>query len=245
MTSLKKTILATVHKENITMIPKWRFVLYSLLATGGLIFLFLLAIFFGSLLLFVLSRYGFMDMPFFHFIKTIHTITVIPLLLVVCTLVLLGIIEFLTRRHAFAFKQPLLVTLLGITTLTLGISFLVSESGVHERMRDFVREKRMPFVSRAYDKPFNRPRGIPGQDIVRGTIVATTSTSTVLKTFDGSLVTVISTSSSFKLPLGEDMVAFGAFKGDVFEAELFKKAHRPPFRFDGQKEMYSRDGMMK
>lgn len=244
MTSLKNTILATVHKERITMIPKWRFVLYSLLATGGLVFLFLLTVFFGSLLMFVLSRYGFMDMPFFHFMKMMHTIAVIPLLLVLCTLVLLGIVEFLTRRHAFTFKQPLLVTLLGITTLTLGLSFLVSESGMHERMRNFAKEKHMPFVSRAYEKPF-RPRGIPGTDIVRGIVVATTSTSTVLKTFDGSLVTIFSTSSSLNLPLGEDMVAFGSYKGEVFEAGLLKKAHRPPFRTDGEREKRVREGMMK
>ena len=58
MTNLKTKILDTVEKNNIRMIPKWKFVLFSVLGVIGIVFVFLLAVFSFSLVLFVLSKYG-------------------------------------------------------------------------------------------------------------------------------------------------------------------------------------------
>lgn len=87
MNNLKTKILETVQKNNIKMIPKWKFVLYSALGVAGVWFTFLVLVFVVSLIFFVLSRYGFLDMPFFGFMQTVHALGAIPFALF-CTVVL-------------------------------------------------------------------------------------------------------------------------------------------------------------
>lgn len=119
--TIKHTILDTLNTKNLKMIPRWRFVSYSILGVLGMIFIFLAAVFVFSLMLFVLSRYGFMYMPFFGFMATVKALSAIPLLLLFATIVLLVLIEIISRQYTIAFKRPLVVTLLSITSFAAEI----------------------------------------------------------------------------------------------------------------------------
>jgi hypothetical protein len=219
MTELKTKILHTLSKENIKMIPRWKFMLYSSLGIIGIIFAFLLAVFAGSLFLFVLSKYGFMYMSFFDLIATARALNLIPILLLVMTVFLLVVIEMISRNYTFSFRKPLAVTLLVLTSLTVVISFVLSQTGMHQYIRDYARSHHMDMMSRAYDRP--RPfKGENGMTVIRGEVVKTSTTTATVKLFDGSILTVYAstTANGFSKPeVGSDIVIFGRFLGERFQ----------------------------
>jgi uncharacterized BrkB/YihY/UPF0761 family membrane protein len=224
MTELKIKILDIVSKENIKMIPRWKFVLYSVLTVVGLFFIFFLAVFTGSLVLFVLSKYGFLDIPFFDFLKTLHALSAIPLLLLFTTVFLLVVIEIISRSYTFTFRKPLGITLLVITSCTVIVSYAVSQTPIHEILRNYARDHNIDMMKRAYDRP--RPFARGGDMAVLRGVVTEISTSTILiRTFDGAIRTVYGSTTNpmfNKFEIGADVVAFGRMHEDDFQIDRIK-----------------------
>ena len=232
MTNIKTKILESVHKNNVTMIPRWKFVLYSSVGIFGIGFTFLVTVFVLSLILFLLSRYGFMYLPFFGFMATMHALQAIPLVLLICTIVLLVLIEVMSRYYSFSFRRPLAVTLLLLTSGVTIVSFIISETPVHEYIRGYAKDHHMDMFARMYDRPL--PFDETGaHDVLRGEVIASGSTSTTLRLFDG--VTVIAyASTTLVRPLampdvGDDVVVFGRITGDDFEMVDVLPAPHSPF----------------
>jgi hypothetical protein len=220
MTNLKTKILESVQKNKVMMIPKWKFVLYSSLGIFGIVFAFLLAVFVLSFILFLLSRYGFMYLPFFGFMATMHALEAIPLVLLACTVVLLIVVEVMSRYYSFSFRRPLVVTLLATTSGVALISFIVSETPAHEYIREYAEDHNMVSVSHMYDRPMPfRRNGM--NDVLRGEVVAQDATTTTLKLFNGMTVKMYASSTLekvIKVPkVGDDVVVFGSIVGDTFE----------------------------
>ncbi len=232
MTELRSKILDIVSKENIKMIPRWKFVLYSVLTVVGLFFIFFLAVFTGSLVLFVLSKYGFLDIPFFDFLKTLHALSAIPLLLLFTTLLLLVVIEIISRSYTFTFRRPLGITLLAITSCTVIASYAVSQTPIHEVIRNYARDHNIDMMKRAYDRPRPFARGAD-MAVLRG-VVTEIGTSTIsIRTFDGVIRTVYSSTTNpmfKKFELGADVVAFGKMLEDDFEIDRIKVLQKGPQR---------------
>jgi hypothetical protein len=251
MTELKTKILHIVSKENIKMIPRWKFVLYSTLGIIGIIFAFLLALFTGSLVLFVLSKYGFLDMSFFDFIGTLHALNAIPALLLVATVLLLILIEVISRNYTFSFRRPLGITLLAITSVTVVISFAISKTGVHEIIRDYARSHHLDIMSRAYDRPRDFRRE-DGMTVVRGLVIETSTTTATVRIFNGDMLVVegTTTGEGFSKPeVGSDVVVFGKFNGKIFEVTSIRVATPPSMSgkrregFNGEAPMNNTMGM--
>lgn len=231
MNTLKTTILDTLKKNDIKMIPKWKFILFSSLAITGLVFMFLVIVFLASLILFLLSRYGFMYMPFFGLVHIVHTLRAIPTVLFLCTVVLLVLIEVITRYYSFSFRRPLAVTLLGFTFFALLASFALSQSGIHEYIREYAKNHHINMMSRAYDRPIPFKQ-IPGVDIIRGVVTESSSSLMVIRLFDGTLVTAYATTTGDKPHFpeeGNDVIVLGRFVDGKFEIEGVREA--PPFPF--------------
>lgn len=232
MTNLKIKILERVQKNNLTMIPKWKFVLYSSLGLIGLLFSFLLMVFILSLIFFVLSRYGIMYLPLFSFIASIHALSAIPFVLLICTVVLLVVIEVISKYYSFSFRRPLAVTLLFSTSCAAIISFAISETPIHEYIRDYVDDHDISTISRVYDRP--TPFSGDGmQDVLRGEVLEVYATGTKLRLFNGTVVSVYaSTTLEKSLPtpqVGDDILVFGKVSNGVFEIVDIKPAPRGPF----------------
>jgi hypothetical protein len=224
MTNIKKTILDIVTENRITMIPRWKFVTYSLLGIVGFVFTFLLTVFVISLVLFVLSRYGFLYMPLFGMMATLHTLSAVPLLLCVCAIGLICVMEIISRQYPFSFKRPIIVTLLSVTVCTMIAGFMVSRLGVHDAMRAYAQGHHIAMMERMYERP--RPfRKKDGLDVIRGEVREITDQAFVLKGFDGKIVTATIASSSRFIPvlIGDDVVIAGKFVDELFEIVMMKK----------------------
>jgi hypothetical protein len=173
-------------------------------------------------------------MPFFGFMETLRMLVAVPFSLFLCTIILLVLIEILSRTYSFTFRRPLSVTLLGITLVVTGISYMISQTSMHEYVREYMRNHHLEIMTRAYDRP--RPPKLPDAiEVVRGEVVATSSSGMIVRLFDGSVITAIGTTSNGvqtlrQLPdVGDDIVMMGVFTGKQFEVLRSKPALRSPF----------------
>jgi hypothetical protein len=232
MTNIKNTILTFVQENKITMIPRWKFILYSTLTLSAIAFLFLVLIFVVSLIFFVLSRYGFIFMPMFGFLASFHAITAVPVALFACALLILVVIEAISRKYSFVFKKPLALTVVILTLLAIGIGFAVGMTPMHEYIRDYAREHNINILREAYKRPmpkFPSTKGVP----LHGKLIATTSETYRLGIFEGEDVIVYASSTFIKQiepKLGEHVLFFGTFAGEDFIATEIHKAPKAPFK---------------
>jgi hypothetical protein len=235
MTHLKKIILETVSSQNIRMIPKWKFAIYSFLGVFSIIFLFIISTFLLSLIFFVLSRYGFMEMPLFGFIHSIETLQAIPVPLIFCTVLLLVAIEMLSRYYSFSFKRPLLIVLLGVTLLAAGIGFVMSRTPLHEYVREYGVTHHIDILSRAYDRPRPFKKMPEGMDVIRGEVLTRSGQNLTIQLFDEKIITAHGTTSETSRGIpevvapGDDVILLGNFNGEVFEINRMRPASKMLF----------------
>lgn len=218
------------------MIPKWRLALYSFVAVIVIVFLFLLAIFSLSFIFFVLSRYGFMYLPMFGFMTTLHMLQAIPLLLLLCTVALLLMIEIISRKSSLSFRRPLAITLLFITSCAVVLSFIVSMTPMHEYLHDYAKEHNIPIMFKAYKRP------LPIRDakeitILRGNVVTLSTSSLRVRLFDGTEVDAYTQSTGTVLvpsQVGSDVLLFGTFVDGAFV--IMDTKHSPIMPFEGKRK---------
>jgi hypothetical protein len=220
MTHTREKILQIVEKSGVTMIPRWKFVMYSILGVIGLVFAFLALVFVTSLALFLLSKYGFLYLPFFDAGAVIHGLVAIPGLLLFLGIALVIIVEILSRHYAFTFKKPLLVTVGGIVVCAVGVGYVVSLTSFHEMVRDATRNSTLGGSMRhMYDRPLAF-KGEKGLTVIRGTVVATTTESFSVESFDEDVTLIFASSTSIRVAIprvGDDVLVFGKVNDGVFE----------------------------
>ena len=221
MTNVKNKILNIVETNKVKMIPKWKFVLYSALGIFGLVFSVLALIFLASLVMFLLATSGFMYMPLFGLQETFRFLVSIPVILFLVAVVMLFVTEALARQHEFAFKKPVMITLLSITFLSLVVGFFLSRTPFHFIVRDYMREHHFEMMRGIYDRPLPFD-AVEGMTVIKGTLLSTSSNAIEVRMFDGAVVSVKAT-GTFPLPifldLGSNIVLFGVTNEDsVFEA---------------------------
>lgn len=246
MKTIKNKILTIVESKNIQMIPRWKFVLYSILGITGFIFSFLVLLFISSLILFVLSKYGFMYLPFFGFNAALHVLTGIPLILGVFGLILVVVVELLSRQFLFSFRTPLMTMLLLIIIIALGIGFMVSLTPLHTLMKGYARTHHIDGFMDMYGHP-SLDRVGQGVAILRGEIIATSSNSLTLSLFNDEESIVYATTSGMSfdsLQIGEDVVVFGVITNGKFEVMQIRKSPQLPFEERMEKRMGGPSRMM-
>jgi hypothetical protein len=220
MTHIKNKILTIVEHNKLSMIPRWKFVLYSALGVAGVLFSFLALIFTASVVVFILSKYGFVYLPLFGFGATVHLLMSLPVLLGIVAIILLFITEILVRQYAFAFRKPLVITLFVTTASALGIGFLVSLTPIHHTLRDFGRVHHIGMMEHMYDRPV--PFGpMQGMTVLRGVVIATSTNTVRIQLFDDTEVTVYASTSLPKVffpKYADEVVVFGTIVDGTFEA---------------------------
>lgn len=229
MTSTKNTILRMLDTEKLNMIPRWQFVLYTVLGVVGLLFSLFLLVFIVSLVIFILSTHGFIFLPLFGFGALIHGLVAIPKTLLLLSVLLIIIIEILSRKYAISFKKPLLVTIGGVTAFTLCSGYLISLTTLHPMVRNFGKDTRVELLRHAYDRPmvFENERG---DTVLRGLVMATSSTSITLEMYDNKQAVVqIGEETVYGiLPvLGDEIVVFGTISSGTLQAKDIRTPRKP------------------
>ncbi len=231
MTDIKTNILQFVEKNKISMIPRWKFILYSLLGMTLTVLAFVVLTFFGSMIIFILSKYGFIYLPLFGLGGIMHGIRAVPFVLFILTVVLIVIVEILVHKYAFSFRKPVITTLLTLTLSAIVFSSLLTLTPIHSQLRNYARMHSVDFISREYDRPLPI-KEIGSMTVLRGTIVSTTTDEVTIKLFDET-TQIVYASTSIKdnnLPdIEEDVVVLGHMVDDKFEAIKIRDADNFPF----------------
>ena len=195
MNNLKDTILQKIQTGELSMRPRWYFLLQGLgffLATG---IVALVVIYLASFVLFVLHQSGVWLAPLFGVAGIVLFVVTSPWLIISCTVFFLVVLHLLVRHYAFSYRRPLLYSLIGIVVTVVAIATLLHGFAMHDMMRDFSRRHDLPGLSPMYrDFGDRRPPGV-----VTGYIESVTKDGCLLRADHGETM-IISFNQKTKLP---------------------------------------------
>lgn len=201
------------------MKPKWHFILYASLAALGSIIVVLALMYLISFIVFVLHQSGLWFIPSFGREGWYTLLTSLPWLLILLVFLFLGVLEILVRRYAFAYRQPLLYSIVGITILVLVGGWAVTLTPLHGRFSAFAHHRGLPVA----DFWYRSFEGGHPPSVHRGTIAKLTTSGFILENREGELVVVAITPRTH-LPLGAEfttgtnVVVFGNRQNKILKA---------------------------
>lgn len=155
--SIKKLVLEKIESGKTAMKPKWHFALKAVLAGTGIFIFFLLSLFVFSFIVFALHKSGAWFVPAFGSRGIGGLFSAIPWVLVGAGIIFIVVLEVLARKYAFAYRKPLLYSVVGIVVLVISGGLAVSATRMHDSFSRFVMEKDIPFAGPIY-KEFHMKR---------------------------------------------------------------------------------------
>ncbi len=127
----KRIVLERIRKGEISMRPRWHFVLKSTLVFFAIATVSAIVIYLQSLLFFFLNVTGVIFAPSIGLPKHVIYLTSSPWLLVCLVIGFLVTLEILVRKFAFGYRKPLLYTGLVIVGVVSLCVFAMSQTPAH------------------------------------------------------------------------------------------------------------------
>ena len=165
--SIREDVLATIKSGQVSMRPKWQFMLKAALFVVGGVLLFLVLLYVASFTIFILRRSGVWFVPTFGVHGWYVFLVSVPWLLVGAALIFIGILEVLVRHYAFAYRQPLLYSLIIILFLVGVGGFVVALTPLHRVLLHSAENDQLPVGGPMY-RGFGMQR-LP--DVHRGEVI--------------------------------------------------------------------------
>ncbi len=148
--SIAEKVVSRIERGELKMKPRIYFIA-KIASIIGLLFLsFLLVLYFGSLIIFILRIN---DIFLFHGMgfQVIRSILLsFPWYLVLLIFVLIAFIGILGKGFRFVYRKPLIITLLSILILVVVSSFLIERSSLHYSFFRMAEEERLPLAGKMY-----------------------------------------------------------------------------------------------
>ncbi len=150
-------ILEKIKKGSIKMRPKWHFALNAGLLITGTLIVCMTLVYLGSFIYYSLHRTGVMFAPEFGLQGWYVFLISLPWLLIALSLCFIVILELLVRHYAFAYRLPLLYSLLSIVVVIFVGGVIVNQTPLHQRLMRSADDENLPFAGRMY-RAYGRPR---------------------------------------------------------------------------------------
>lgn len=144
--SIKSRILNTIEAGKVQMRPRWQFILRASLLLIGTILIVLSVVYLTSFIIFITK----MTPGPGPDRGVIMYLTSLPWLMILVAIIFVIILELLVRRYSFAYRKPLLYTIIGIAIFTLVTGFIVAETPLHRHLMDRAEENHLPFGNQLY-----------------------------------------------------------------------------------------------
>jgi hypothetical protein len=221
--SVKDLVLKQIEEGSVSATPRWRFAASTALSGFGLVAVFLFVLFLFTLVLFALREAGTFALPEFGAPGLRGFFLSLPWIPIVLIIVLAVVVEFWLLRYAFAYRQPLLYSVIGIAaSLALG-TVLVAAAKVHEGVYEVAETQNVPFV-----KPLYHSLAAPEVPYLhRGMVAELEDHGFELRGREGEMFTVFITNQTRIQPptairVGEMVIVFG----DNGEGQIVAKGVR-------------------
>lgn len=227
MNDIRDKLLEKIKAGEVNMVPKWRFVLETVLWAFGLVVAALVAVYFLSFILFILNRSGVLFAPLYGWHGVMLFIVSSPWFLIMIVGIFLLVLYLLVTHYSFSYKRPLVYSMIGVVLLVIAVSSLIHQLSVHERMERFVESHQVPGLAPMY-RGFGeeRPNGV-----VVGTITAFSEEILELETREGEAIKATLFPHSKRPPEvifveGDEVMIFGEREGDMIEVFGIRPAGR-------------------
>ncbi len=148
--SITEKVVSKIEKGELKMKPRAYFIAKMISVIGLLVLAFLLVLYFGSLIIFILRVN---DILLFHGMgfQVIRSILLsFPWYLVFLIFILITLIGILGKGFRFIYRKPLILTLFSILILVIASSFLIERSSLHYSFFRMAEEERLPLAGRMY-----------------------------------------------------------------------------------------------
>jgi hypothetical protein len=124
--NITENVMSAIKKEQVTMKPKWHFVLGSVLMTGGLTGLAILSIFFISVISFSFRTHGGMG----SMMRYERFLTSFPWGAVVVATIGVGLGSWLLKKYDFSYKRNFPLLIISALVAILFAGWLVNYTGL-------------------------------------------------------------------------------------------------------------------
>ncbi len=171
-TNLKEQILKQIKSGSIKAKPKFHFVLRTLFLLSGLLLAGLLLLYLLSFVFFILRSNGLWQAPVFGLRGWGLLFGSLPWMILLLIGLFVLVMELLVKHFSFAYRRPLLYSVLGIVVF-LGLSgFVVAQTPLHQSLWELAEtEEGLPLAGPLY----GILRSSDPDDFHRGTVLSTST----------------------------------------------------------------------
>jgi hypothetical protein len=147
---ISKEVIAEIEARGIKMMPRSYFIFKSFMFVGLIFLLSLFTLYIGSLIVFVLRANEIMYFQGMGFHALMPILRSFPWYLVSLAIVLIIVVEIVSKRFQFVYRKPLLYSLIVIILFTVAGSYLIERSSVHQHLFMMAQREELPVVGRMY-----------------------------------------------------------------------------------------------
>lgn len=148
--SIKDNVLKSIAAGRIVMKPRWHFMLRAVLLVTGVVLAGMTLLYVVSFALFMLRESGDLFAPQFGLRGLWALLVSLPLVFVCLAIVFLVVLEILVRRYEFAYRKPLVYSVLGISLIVFLGSFAIDRARVHDQLLRHAVSDRLPLGGKLY-----------------------------------------------------------------------------------------------
>jgi hypothetical protein len=225
--SIHDSVLGSIESGKVKQRSQWYFTLRTSALFVAVFLIMLIVLFLISFAVFSLRQNGLWFAPGFGAPGLRELVTSLPWLIILATLVLMGLLEVLVQRYQFAYKRPLVYSLLGLAIIVSVGSVIVVRLHFHEQLFRRAEQNRLPLAGKLYLQ--HKPGGC--RAVTPGTVSTTTADGFILENAEKDIMVIITPQTV--LPMGitfsedDDVVVFGQCDRDTITALGIQKIDDP------------------
>lgn len=225
-------IMEKIKNGEVNMKSRSYFIARAVLFGGGLFLLLAVGVLTVSFLIFSLRASGVWWLPGFGGRGWIDFLIYFPWIIAAFAIAFIFLLEWYVKRYAFAYRQPLLYSVVIVVLLLIAGGWIVHETPLHSWLYGYAQQGRLPFIGTIYRGRFMAP----AMDEYIGTITSGQGDSYRLSARNNQLYMVkINPHTRMDEPVsvGSDYVVMGDASGTEITAFGIRKlntANQFPFR---------------
>jgi hypothetical protein len=193
-------VLEKIKSGRVKMRPKAHFVLKTALVALGFILIILFLLYLISFIVFTLRMSGIWFAPGFGFYGIKIFLFSLPWLLILIAIILIIVLEILVKYFSFAYRRPILYSILGIIALVFLGSFVINQTKIHPCLFQKAQERNLPVAGKFY-RDFGAGKF---RNAHRGVVSETTEKGFKIETPRNETLNIIITPET-RFPFGKDI----------------------------------------
>lgn len=219
MNNIKETIIDKIKAGEVSMQPRWHFVLKTILMLVSVVLVGIIAVYLLSFVMFVFHKTGISFATEFGLRGLTFAVVSSPWLIISLALAFVLLLYILVTQYAFSYRKPFVFTMLGVAAFVLIVSSAIQMTTFHNRVGKFADDRGIPGIApfyRAIDG--GRPEGMHV-----GTISEVSDDGFKMKDEDGTEWTVSITDDTRQRPgtvyaVEDKVIVFGDADGQTITA---------------------------